>query len=636
MKGLLNAMHPSFEALSAHADLHELDAARSRVGRHIAACAQCRATIDEIRELGDAARAGSVAGAPDGLWARIEEAAKAPVEHSPRETPPPDARPWDDVPSLRPTRHWPIPARKSARYGVLVGIAAAAAIVALLVWPRGSSLQAAGTSRLTFSPGRPRAGSVVSVRYSPASWFTRAPKLVLVGRVQTPAVQANDGWSSNGMSGDSLATLRPARDGYFEGSFRIPEGVKLVEMTVTDSAGSDLDSDGWAPWSIVVAGPDGGPSFDGLLVAARSRTTVQGLPASSAPRQRFNPADSLRRYFPNHPAGFAYQQDEGKEKGVLSFLNYFRSGERKYLGFWEKLWPRESLDGETLVAMVAFANRIGEPGEARQWTQRLVREHPEHPAALMELAATLHEIELREPRGLADSIRPWLPTLDTLFRLRPQRLLGYEGVMPLVRRYGDSATVGMWTHRYDSTSRNGPHQRWYSEGELRVLPASVAAAIERSASIDCSTRGGRFPLLMTGSERLKECASARGREYSVAARWRLFNGDPRGAVALAESASAQITIYNGCSSSGPHRTAASAWLLLGDTTRAERELVAMFDIPRPEVRWMDTLRTALGRRFDEARLRRMLDSSAARLSACQLREMAERRARFEQWKARNR
>ena len=93
MKGVLNILHPTFDALSAYADLSELDGARTRVGRHVARCARCREVVNEIRGLGAAARESETEGAPNGLWTRIETAAveAAKEEAKPRETPAPDA-----------------------------------------------------------------------------------------------------------------------------------------------------------------------------------------------------------------------------------------------------------------------------------------------------------------------------------------------------------------------------------------------------------------------------------------------------------------------------------------------------------------------------------------------------------------
>ena len=93
MNALMYAMHPTFDALSAFADLSDVGGKKTRVGRHVSRCARCRDTLEEIRALGIAVRASSSEGAPSGLWHRIERAASGnSVSHAePRETLPPDA-----------------------------------------------------------------------------------------------------------------------------------------------------------------------------------------------------------------------------------------------------------------------------------------------------------------------------------------------------------------------------------------------------------------------------------------------------------------------------------------------------------------------------------------------------------------
>src|SRR5687768_14828225 len=76
MSGIDAKLHPTFEALSAHADASDL-ASSTRVGQHVSRCAECSAQVAEIHALGNAARAIPVAGAPPELWARIEEAGSA-------------------------------------------------------------------------------------------------------------------------------------------------------------------------------------------------------------------------------------------------------------------------------------------------------------------------------------------------------------------------------------------------------------------------------------------------------------------------------------------------------------------------------------------------------------------------------
>ena len=57
---------------SAHADRSDTEAARTKVSRHVAGCETCRATVEEIRALGVAARQSAAPGAPAGMWDRIQ------------------------------------------------------------------------------------------------------------------------------------------------------------------------------------------------------------------------------------------------------------------------------------------------------------------------------------------------------------------------------------------------------------------------------------------------------------------------------------------------------------------------------------------------------------------------------------
>ena len=78
MSGILGKLHPTFDALSAYSDSSDVVAARTRVGRHVAACSSCREVVEEIRGLGEAARAMRAEPAPSTLWLRIRAAASEP------------------------------------------------------------------------------------------------------------------------------------------------------------------------------------------------------------------------------------------------------------------------------------------------------------------------------------------------------------------------------------------------------------------------------------------------------------------------------------------------------------------------------------------------------------------------------
>ena len=621
MRGLTNALHPTFEALSAYADQGELDSVRTRAGRHVARCPQCQEVVAEIHRIGERAREELDRGElPSGLWSRIERADPGTSEEvsKPRETLPPDATTWEAAPSLRPTRHWPLPIKRPSRgVGVGLALAAAAAVVGILGLPRGNTLQASALTRMTFSPGRPVPGGIVTVRYQAASWLRTQPRVLLIGRGRRFGETVGEDWRTRDL-GDSLATLRPAAGGYYEGRFRFPASAQVLELVVADTTGGDVDTDGLAAWRLVAGTSTGGPSFTALLRAAETVEALGSTPNSSAPRQAFRPADSLRRYFPSHPAGYAYADDYGTKKGIFSFLNYFQTAERKYVWLWKTLWPQQRLEGDVLHSMVVFARRIDEPGEEMQWAKRLVREHPEHPRALGALASALHGLELRQPRGLADSIRPWLPVLDSLYRRSSAPLDDWYGFRQFILRNADSASRSVWEARLDSASRRPSFfGRFYRDAELRRLPASWAHQIERDAMVECRLPAGKYPLSVVRDSWFRECAGDRGMAFGLAARWRLAHGDPRGALALTDSAGRQILRYNGCSWSGPHLTAAKAMLVLGDTALAENELAAMFDgAPSPPRAWMDTARTLLGSSFNERRLAAKVDSSGSLVRRC--------------------
>src|SRR2546423_2340517 len=150
MSMLLRGFHPSFDALSAHADLSDIDGGRTRVGRHVARCARCADLVEDIRRLGDSTRAAVIPGVPAGLWTRIEVLLKEPS--SPASATPGHA---GAAVARSPSGPPPIPQRRTpaygsvARLGVGLSIAAGTALAAVLLatGPR-RDLRASAPSRL--------------------------------------------------------------------------------------------------------------------------------------------------------------------------------------------------------------------------------------------------------------------------------------------------------------------------------------------------------------------------------------------------------------------------------------------------------------------------------------------------------
>ena len=564
MKGLLNILHPTFEALSANADRDASDAARSRVGRHVARCAACEAVVEEIRALGTAARASDVAGAPVTLWARIERAAErtAAAEGVPRETPAPGAVPWELAPSLKPTRHWPVPTRRSvARIGGGLLVAAAALIAVVLVTGHPRSLLANAPSRITMTPFRPAPGSVVHVRFAPPPKLAGADRLVLAGQYLTDSRHAPSDFYFGGRY-DSLATLRRAGDGAMVGDFTVPADFKAVSIVVLDTSGQHYAADGLHSWLLVGGDRLGRPVLASLL-AALSVNALYGSPAQRSV------LDTLQRYFPDHPAGFA-TADHYRGEGVFGdLLKFFQGAERKYVSFNSRLERMPSLDADRISAMIQFAYHIEEPAEAAKWTRRLVREHPDDTQALTAYALLVHEVVLKEPP--ADSIRRYLPLLDSLM-MRPGAGDMSEA-FGLVQRYGDPAMQRRWVLQWlkksagPVLSQNLDH-KWLQDGEIR---AQAARSLRAGLATNCDLPRWMARGWVTAGRRARYCDNAHARALASLSEIALLDGRVPQAIALADSSLALFATAGYCEGSPAHMARGRALLARADTLGAARE-----------------------------------------------------------------
>lgn len=631
IKELFSVMHPTFHALSAYADLSDVDGARTSVGRHVKRCAECSGVVEEIRALGASAREETDESAPEGLWARIERAANAPNETaSPRETLPPDAKPWDAAPSLRPTKHWPVPLPTSSRrLWVGIAVAAAAAIVAVLAWPADRSLQASAPSRVTFSPGRPVPGGMMTVRYRPARWFRGAPRLVLVGRWLKPATMV----SSRRMPtlGDSIGALLPTSDGNYEARVLLPDDFLGVHMGVSDSAGTDADADGYRLWLAIGGARDGKPSLNSLLASVDDSYHLMRADAALQPRQNVNASDSLKKYFPSYPAGWAYSRElSGKGSRIDRLISFFRSGEKKYLAFHEELWPKKNLDAERMHEMVVLANTISEPGEVNRWARRFAVEHPEDPRAFSDLIDALHQVELTEPPALADSIRPWLPVLERLFTKSALTAADGYTLYALASRYGDSATADAWMRRLaEATGSIYWHKAYGTNAQMR---SAATARWEEIVAAPCVRVNGKFILNATFGDPLVQCQRQRVWTFANLSRAKLLDRDALAARRYADSAQTAQHASGWCGFYGDYISGVAASLMLGDTTAALRYLVT------PAVYWprwdnagRDSAQRWLGARLDSPSFKAAVDSARVVVRSCDSSRKAaaeEREKRF--------
>lgn len=624
--------HPGFDALSAHVDDDREGVAGSRVGRHLAHCERCSGLVEEIRGLGSALRATEGATAPPGLWSRIDASANRAATIAAM----PTLRVRDQLaPEPRASATRLAPHGKQARRIVVgAGLVAAAAIAALVAWPHRASLEAAGTSRLTFSPARPVPGGRLTVRYQPAEWMSPTATLILVGRQATrarayPSVFGGEVFAG---LGDSLAMLTRAADGAYVTTITLPATFLALGVTVLDLEQDEYDADGVRPWIIIGGTASREPSFSSF-VAARDIDPGWFVAASRfRPRQSVDVADSLKRYFPSHPAGWAYASASRSSTGGFDMFRFFQSGERKYASMYERLWGATNLDADRLHHMALFANAIDEPGEALRWSARLVKEHPEDPRALADLAGALHDMELREPPALRDSIRSWLPSLDRAYRAAPVANRGFEDALRLATTYGDSSTRALWG---DRPADNGMDRNIYMMARrVKTAPSRTAAddvrmkALRARAARRCELPAGRRPMAETMDGWRARCERYRGMAFGALSSAALRDGDARMGHADADSAVAAMRRAGFCAPSLAFINRARARLILGDTAGAATDFtLAAAGYPSGMTTVPDTARVALGPRFDRERFVAGAEVARRAADACIVAQRVREKAR---------
>ncbi len=602
MNVLLDRLHPSFEALSAHSDLSDVGRASSRIARHVARCEQCAAVVAEIRALGDAAREEVLGAPPPELWSHIEAAA----EDGTRLPPQPLS---DRTRRLR---------FSISRSGVL--LAAAAALLVLLAWPGDRRLQASGTSRLTFSPSRPVPGGTLIVRYRPLSSLKAQPRLVLVGRTLTSPQEVQ--WMQR--LGDSVASLEPRADGMFEARVRLPESFTGMSVSVSDSVGNEIDADGYTPWLVLSGTRDGKASLTSLLAALPVSSYAYGPDDARNPKQGASVSDSLRRYFPDYPAGWINSRSDKSASAIERLIAYFQTAERRYQRFYEALWPRKNLDAERMHEMVMFANAISEPDEVNRWARRLALEHPEDPRALDDLVIALHQVELKEPPALADSMRAWLPVMERVYDRGPHRVADGYAVRQFATRYGDSATVARWGKRTLDTFLRYWDSTYVTSPSLRVAAERQWLEALRTP---CALPRGKFPMSNVFGSWLRICERDRSFGFTFLARARLLDGDPRSAREFSDSALATRPGQACGRWYAAYLAATRADLALADTQTAFGHLatVAGFWPDRRVIR--DSARVLLGARFHQSEFDLAADSARRVYIVCAARERATAKAR---------
>jgi hypothetical protein len=608
--------HPTFDTLSAFADATREDVSHASVRRHVRECDTCRTTVAEIRAMGEAARAMPLRQAPADLWARISSRRCEDVEVAALGSAIDGARapaaPADVAPTANASARGRGPSSGLRGKSIALGATlAVSAIVASMTLPSRTPLEATGLSRLAVSPARPAPGETVVVRYTPAPYFRHEPRLVLIGRI-TRRGEVRDVvrrlWA---FDADSLATLLPQRDGAFVARLTLPRDFRFAQLAVVDSTGDRMDRDGSSLWTVVGGNADRSPSLDALLSAEENRALRIGhFENHLVSGPRWSIADTIQRYFPGHPAGWAYYTRYGVRRGKFDFLRFFETAERKYASFDDELWPQRMLDADRAHVMFAFAARIEEPLEAAKWATRLAREHPDDPRAFDDLRDAIHLMQLNSTAGLGDSVHTWLPLLIDLSRRSTSSPMASEAIATLAQEYGDSALKAAWP-----VTR--PAHDFVVTG---AAPRTMSLAEERQARVQlaerCDRPGGRFSLSAGTTWVVQFCELVRSNLLASLSRLETERGHASLGLVLADSALRVPRPQWACSAANVHRARAGALLTLGDSARALLDLAVATGQSLAPPREADSLLAALGTASDRARFLAVADSARKVVRRC--------------------
>ena len=241
--------HPHLDELSdlltssAAGDTTHVGGRRTRTAAHAAQCTHCQEWLRFLRTVNSAAESSEATPSlPEGL---LDRAIRTRAEGGRVLLPTAEAAP------IRSGRRWVFAAAAAILLAV-VGIGLAS---------KRDDVEAGTTSgTLHITPAAPQRGQSVTVHYRPAARLAGQPWLALRARLRSPASGSYD----YGMSTETLARLRRGASGTYEATVALPDSVVYAALAVEDSAGAVIDENGGRLWEVLVAAPDGRPSYAAL------------------------------------------------------------------------------------------------------------------------------------------------------------------------------------------------------------------------------------------------------------------------------------------------------------------------------------------------------------------------------------
>jgi hypothetical protein len=550
-------LHPDFDVLSAHADRPDVEAARSRVGRHVSQCKTCSRTVTEIRALGTAAREGRVPGAPADMWARIELGLDGDTG-----IPTTSATASERVVESLVVRDGEDPKRaaspknseavKRAVLGLVAVIAVAAAVIGV---DSRQPLAAATARRLEADREYARPGTAITFHYRPIQaladrraltvWMYEPGKHTL--RFDQALVRAG--------------TLRRSSALAFVGAVLMPDSSPLVMFVVGDSAGDILDRTeqrgSRLPAVVLAADSLGRPRLDAFVAALGEGRGSPDEPTLSRWAAR------MRDLYPTAPETWILGSVYRPRGVVTDIVKLFESRERQYYGWHDRLEQRRGLSEVTEVMMANLGWELMDTARAQFWTARLMKDHPTSAYAPRLWLTQHHDVAV-------DSVVNLLQRYEAIYQRSADSPGVLQAGLDLAQRTGDSALIRRWYARADPSGVT-----WLLGGQLADLARDSAARSDlthrlHAALVATESEAHAGPTLFGRSNYFAWYTRERLRTRLAAVQF--LGGDAEGAKSALDSISQEATDRSTCWLPETLRWRAEAERRLGLTKEARADL----------------------------------------------------------------
>jgi anti-sigma factor RsiW len=557
----LPRLHPSFDALSAHADRSDSRATSTRVGAHVSRCAACAATVAEIHALGEAARTEAMPRVPREVWAQIEAKLRRTDREVPREVV--DAgRPGGETGGavFRSGHQSPTTVASRARLGLGLLIASIGTLTAILLASASQrDLGAELPSRLTLAHRYVMPGSAVRMRYRPATALSDQQTVTVWAWYRRSGAPRSWSWQNELVR---AGTLRRSSAQEFVGSIVLPADALFAGYGIGDSLGFFMDrlpgSQTTLATALAADGP-GRPKFDAMVAFLdEPRWVAHGAQVGDV-------ADQLARLYPARPETWILTYRLKPRNVVGDFVKLFESQERAYAGWHDRLKDRRDLSAETEALMAGVGSDLMDTTRADFWLQRLVHEHTTDPAAPSLWIDRYRDV----PR---DSIPAVLAAFEPIWRASMDGDV-VSRAFALAERSGDAALLRRWEAREAET-----HPYWVpgldkglwltDSTARRDLASWIRQQLAKESGDTLAAPTLAFNARMTTNFKL----SRRHRLETQLAAMELLDGDVRGARVRLDSLASIPDRFGDCHSSSTLRWRAEAARRLGDLGTARDDL----------------------------------------------------------------